>query len=132
MTLAEYCLKLLADAAPVKDLVVDRVYTDVLPQKPKLPCVLLEFIASKRDGTLDGATDPDETQLRATSIASSRREAMRVGARVLAALDEHAGARDGLEVQGIFFESAEWGIDTELTEFHLAQDYTVIASGATE
>lgn len=132
MTFAEYVLKVLADAAAVKELAGERFYTDVLPQKPTLPCVLIEFIASRGDALLAGETDVEETQLRATSIAGTRRVAMRLGARVRAALNEHEGARDGLEVQGVFFESEEWGIDTETGEFHLAQDYSAIYSGATE
>lgn len=62
---------LLVSLAPVTTLVEQRVYVDILPQKPTLPCIRVQRISEVEGVHLRGARDSRRARVQVDSIALS-------------------------------------------------------------
>lgn len=83
MTEAEAVRARLLDCAPVTALVGQRVYKDVLPQKPTLPCVRVQRISQVRPWHLRGPVGVNVSRVQADSIALTKADAEAVDAAIV-------------------------------------------------
>jgi hypothetical protein len=129
VTLGKYLRRLLVEDPGVAALVAGRVYTEVLPQAPKVPAVVFTVVSGDEDYALDGPTGVSVRRVQVDSWASKREEATSLGLAVRSVLSGHAGAADGLEVQSVFLLAERWDFDAETGHYRTGQDWEAWTSG---
>ena len=129
MTLGIYLRMVLTQDPSVAALAGDRVYSDVLPQAPKTPAVVITEVSADEDVSLDGPTGVQRTSLAVDSWAEKRADATALGLAVKKTLSGHSGAAGGFEVQSCFFVTERWAFEPETGLYRTSQDYEVWSSG---
>lgn len=74
-TLGQYLRRLLVEDPGVAALAAGRVYTEVLPQAPKVPAVVFTVVSGDADYALDGPTGVGVRRVQVDSWAAKREEA---------------------------------------------------------
>lgn len=129
MTIGEYIRLVLTKHAAVSALVVDRVYADVLPQKPKMPALVYSFVGGEDDYALDGPTGATVRRVQLDAWAETRAGADALHRAAMGALSGHTGGAEGLVVDGIFRLSTASDYEPETKLYRQIDDYEVHASG---
>lgn len=130
MTLGEYLRMRLAGDAAIAALVADRIYTEVLPQKPVMPAVVFTAVSGDSDQALDGPTGVASVRLQVDAWADTRKAATKLALAVKDLIDGHSGGAAGLEVQGVFLVTApRWDFDSDTGLYRTSQDFEAWISG---
>ncbi len=129
MNLAQYLVVTLGQAAPLRALVDTRVWSQVLPQNPKLPAVVLTIVSGDSDDALDGPSGVRRRRVQIDCWGESRKSADDVGRAVQATLNDHAGGAQGFEIQGVFLLTETWDFDPETKRFSVSYDFEFVTSG---
>lgn len=128
MTPGQYLRMVLIQDPGVAALAGDRVYSEVLPQAPRLPAVVFIEVSAEEDYSLDGPTGVRALRFQVDSWAVKREEATALGLAVRAVLSGHAGAAGGLAVHGVLFLAERWEFETETDLYRTSQDYEIVAT----
>jgi hypothetical protein len=124
VTIGEYLRALLVGDAAVAAQVSERVYSEVLPQKPATPAVVFTAVSGDEDSTLDGRGGVSSVRVQVDAWAQTRKAATKLALSVKTALHDHTGGAAGLDVQGIFVTTApRWDFDSETGLYRTGQDF---------
>ena len=129
MTLGAYIRLVLTQDAAVAALAGDRVWSDLLPQKPALPAAVLSLVSGDRDVTLEGWHGVAAQRVQIDAWATTRAQAVALGQAILAVMAGHAGAAGGLEVQGSVLVLERWDYEPDTKLFRVTQDFEVHVAG---
>lgn len=129
MTLGEYLRLVLTQAPGVSALVRDRVFSEILPQRPTMPAVTFTLVSGDRDIAIDGWHGASAQRVQVDAWASSRAGAAELGAAVLGILAGHSGAAGGFEVMGVMLVLERWDYEPETKLWRVMQDFEVHVAG---
>ena len=128
MTILEAIRAQLLATAGIAAAVGQRVYVQVLPEKPTYPAITLDTVATNRAHSQDGGSGYAEGLFRITCFSPTYSAAQDLAARVRVALVGLRGSMPlsgGVQVEGIFAEDESDDYDDEFTLHSVAIDLLI-------